>query len=138
MRARHASRHALVLGAPLAALAAGMAAEWLDFRGLRVPLLLMVGVGVVATTSAVAGGRTGWRGFFIAVVTGIVTWALAQGVYSLIHVARGERFDAEQFGPQWLQAPALIAAHGIFLGLPTGVAAGAIVRVGAWARARTR
>ena len=44
----------------------------------------------------------------------------------LLHVAGGERFDAERFGPQWRQALGLIGVHALFLGAPTGVVAGIV------------
>lgn len=110
-------------GAPLAALLGGMAAEWLDFRALRVPLLLMVGLGVLATSYALTRGRTGTRPFLSAITAGAATWAAAEAVYAIIHVASGERFHAERFGPQWSQAAGLIAAHGLLLGVPTGIVA---------------
>ena len=116
----------------MAAVLAGMAAEWLDFRELRAPLLLMVGFGVLATAHAINGTRGGWRRFAVTVLIGVATWAGAQTVYAIIHVASGERFDAEQFGPQWSQALALIAAHGLFLGAPTGLVAAMLLRVAAW------
>ena len=118
----------LVWGAPLAAVLAGMAAEWLDFRELRVPLLFMVGFGVLATTLALNGGGRGWRAFFLGAVLGFATWAGAETVYAVIHVASGERFDAERFGPQWSQAILLVLAHGLFLGVPTGAVAGVLLQ----------
>ncbi len=126
----------LLFGAPVAAILAGVAAEWLDFRALRVPLLLVVGFGVLATAYSVSGARRGWRPFAATVLIGIATWAAAQSVYAMIHVAGGERFHADRFGPQWSQAIALIAAHGAFLGAPTGVAAATILWIAAH-RART-
>ena len=106
-----------------------MAAEWLDFRALRVPLLLMVGLGVFGTSSACTRGRTGLRPFIATVAIGAATWAAAEAVYAFIHVAAGERFHAERFGPQWSQAIGLIAAHGLFLGAPTGIAAALMLHV---------
>ena len=122
-------RRLLLLGAPIVALLAGTAAEWLDFRELRAPLLLMVGLGVLATAYAVNGTRGGWRPLVWTVLIGVATWAGAQGVYAIIHAASGERFHADRFGPQWSQAMALIAAHGVFLGAPTGLAAAILLRV---------
>ena len=43
----------------------------------------------------------------------------------------GERFQAERFGPQWSQAVLLVAAHGVFLGVPTGIAVAAVLQVAA-------
>jgi hypothetical protein len=110
-------------GAPLASLLGGMSAEWLDFRALRVPLLLMVGLGVLATSYAMTRGRTGTRPFWHAVLIGAATWAAVETVYEIIHMASGEHFHAGLFGPQWSQAIGLIAAHGLFIGVPTGIAA---------------
>jgi len=127
-------RPGLALAAPAAAALAGIAAEWLDFRALRWPILALMVAGAAATTGAVAGGRGGWRAFGIAVVTGVLAWALAQCVYVIIHVARGGVFDVSR-GPeaQWAQALVLIAAHGVALGLPTGVAAGVLLQgFGVW------
>ena len=50
----------------------------------------------------------------------------------IIHAARGQAFEAERFGPQWAQALGLIGVHALFLGAPTGIAAGALL----WVRAR--
>jgi hypothetical protein len=122
----------LLWGAPVAAVLAGMAAEWLDFRALRYPLLLMVGLGVLATAHALTAGRAGWRPFVTAVLLGASTWGAAETLYVLLHVAQGERFDAPRFGAQATQALGLIGVHAAFLGLPTGVVAGAILQ----ARAR--
>ena len=116
----------LALGAPLVAVLGGMAAEWLDFRELRIPLLLMVGFGVLATAHALVGARPGWRAFAVAMLVGVATWAAVESVYTVIHVARGEQFHADRFGPQWSQAIGLIAAHGLFLGAPTGAVAGVL------------
>lgn len=121
----------LLFGAPVVAVLAGMAAQWVDFRALRAPLLLMVGFGVLATAYAVSGTRRGWRPFVAAVLIGAATWAGAQSVYAIIHTASGERFHADRFGPQWSHAIALIAAHGAFLGAPTGIVAGIVLWVAA-------
>ena len=126
----------LLFGAPLVAVLAGVSAEWLDFRALRVPLLLVVGFGVLATAYSVIGARRGWRPFASTVFVGFATWAGGQSIYAIIHTAAGEHFHADRFGPQWSQAIALIAAHGAFLGAPTGVVAAIILWVLA-TRART-
>ena len=119
----------LLFGAPAAALAAGMMAEWADFQALRVPLLLMVGFGVLATAYAATGTRRDWRAFGTAVLIGVATWGAAESIYSVLHVALGERFHADRFGPQWSQAIGLIAAHGLLLGAPTGVVAALLLRL---------
>ena len=126
----------LVFGAPLVAVLAGVSAEWLDFRALRIPLLLLIGFGVLATAYSVIGARRGWRPFAATVLVGVATWAGGQSIYAIIHAAAGEQFHADRFGPQWSQAIALIAAHGAFLGAPTGLVAAVILWVLAM-RART-
>ena len=114
----------------------GMSAEWLDFRALRVPLLLMAGCGVLAATWAMTRGGTGVRPFVQTVAAGAATWAAIEATYVVIHLAAGERFHAERFGPQWSQAIGLIAAHGIFLGVPTGLAVALVLHANArWRRA---
>ena len=121
----------LLLGAPCVAIVAGMSAQWLDFRALRVPLLLLVGFGVLATAYATNGVRRDWRAALTTVLIGAATWAAAQSIYAIIHIASGERFHADRFGAQWSQAIALIAAHGTFLGAPTGIVAAMILRIAA-------
>jgi hypothetical protein len=117
------------LAAPAAALAAGLAAEWLDFRELRVPLLLMVGAGVLLTGHAAFASRRSSAAAGLTVALGIATWAAAETVYVVLHVATGQEFNAERFGPQPAQAVGLIAAHGLFLGAPTGAVAAALLHV---------
>jgi hypothetical protein len=131
-----ASGDLLLLGAPLAALLAGLAAQWLDFNALRYPLLLMVLGGVTATAHALTGGRRGWRPFAVTVATGIATWAAAETLYVVIHAALGQPFDAERFGAQWSQALGLIAVHALALGAPTGICAAVLLQGVALVRAR--
>jgi hypothetical protein len=50
-------------------------------------------------------------------------------MYILAHIAAGEPLDAGRFGPQWEQALALIVAHALFLGIPTGTVAGLLLNV---------
>lgn len=121
---------AMLLAAPAAAIALGLAAEWLNFRELRILLLLTAGFGTLATSAAVLRGRRGVAAMLFAAGIGMATWGGAQVIYAVIHVALGERFDAPRFGPQPAQALALIAAHALFLGLPTGIAAGALLHAG--------
>jgi len=118
-------RQLLLLAAPGAALLDSVAAEFFDFRALREPLLLMVGLGVLATSYALYDDRPGLRPFALTSAFGVATWALAISGYAVLHAARGGAFD---FGPmadspQLVQALGLIAAHGILLGGPTGLAA---------------
>lgn len=112
----------------------GISAEWLDFRELRVPLLAMAGCGVLAAAWAITRGRTGVRPFVETVIAGAATWAAIEATYVVIHLAGGERFHAERFGPQWSQAIGLIAAHGVFLGVPTGVAVAVVLHAAARVR----
>jgi hypothetical protein len=131
---QHQAGDILLLGAPTAAILAGIAAQWLDFNALRYPLLLMVLAGVTATAYAITGGRAGWRAFAVTVAIGIATWCAAETLYVIIHTALGEPFDAERFGPQWSQALGLIAVHAFVLGLPTGVVAGVLLHAAALLR----
>jgi hypothetical protein len=130
----------LVWAAPTVALVAGVAAEFLDFRELRAPLLALVGAGVLATAYSFAGTRTGVRPFAVALATGVLTWAGAEAAYSVLHFAAGGQFELSAGGPQPVQALALIALHGVLLGVPTGVAAGLLLqaagRLGGAARVR--
>ena len=112
----------------------GMAAEWLDFRALRVPLLILAGCGALAATWAITRGRVGMRPFLATVAAGAVTWAAIEGLYVVLHLASGERFHAERFGPQWSQAVLLVAAHGLFLGVPTGIVAALVLAASARVR----
>jgi hypothetical protein len=119
---------AMLYAAPFAAILAGMAAQWLDFRALRLPLLLLVLAGVAATSVALSRARRAAATFGVSVVVGALTWAGAQVVYTVLHVDSGEEFSFDRLGgPQPVQALGLIAAHAAFLGLPTGIAAGVAV-----------
>ena len=126
---RRQSLPALVWGVPLVATLAGISAEWLDFRALRYPLLLMVLAGVVATAYALFAARGGIRAFVLTVLLGVVTWAAAETLYVIIHAASGQSFDAPRFGAQWSQALGLIAVHAGVLGTPTGLLAALLLRV---------
>jgi hypothetical protein len=131
------SRSPLLLAAPLVALAAGLSAQWLDFRALRVPLLLIVGFGVLAMASVLVRNRRGWPRIAVATLVGIGTWAAAETSYAIVHVALGEHFHASRFGSQPLQAVGLIVAHGVFLGAPTGLVAGLMLQLDGLRRTRT-
>lgn len=126
-----------IFGAPGVAVIAGVAAEWLDVRALRYPLLLVVGLGVLATAWALIGRRRDARTFALAVGIGFATWAAAETLYVIIHTVRGTPFEAERFGPQWAQALGLIAVHGAFLGAPTGLVAAVMLHAAPlWRRLR--
>jgi hypothetical protein len=113
----------LLLAAPAAALATGMAAEWLDFRALRYPILALMFVAVLATAWAATTGHGRLRIAVIAIGVGIAAWAAAETVYVVLHAARGEEFGFDRFDSQPARALGLIAVHALFLGVPTGVAA---------------
>jgi hypothetical protein len=119
--ARPGGAHILAFGAPLAAVLAGLAAEFLDFRALRVPLLLMVLAGVAATAYALS--PRGWRGAAFTVALGALTWAAAETIYVIIHAASGQPLETERSASQPAAALWLIAVHGVVLGVPTGAAA---------------
>jgi hypothetical protein len=121
--------HVLVFGAPIAALAAGLAAEWLDFRALRYPLLLIVGAGVLATAWSLFAVRPNVIALMLTVGMGAATWAAAETLYVVLHLALGGRFSFEAAGPQWAQAVLLIILHASLLGVPTGVAAALALRM---------
>jgi hypothetical protein len=127
-----------VYGAPLAAVAAGLAAEWLDFRALRYPLLLMVAAGVLATAWSLFGRRADLAAMLRTVALGAGTWAAAEALYVVVHAALGGRFSFEAAGPQPAQAIALVGVHALFLGVPTGVVAAIALRcIGLLGRARS-
>ena len=138
------SPRVLMYAAPVAALLAGSAAEWLDFRALRYPLLVLVLVGVMLTRQAhdaiarhgARARRDALHALLRTVLLGVVTWGAAETVYVVLHAAQGERFEADRFGPQPAQALALVGAHALFLGVPTGIAAWALLRAPAEMRRR--
>jgi hypothetical protein len=125
---RFEPRATLAWGAPLAALLAGVGAEYLDFRELRVLFLLGVGIGVLATSYALFGARPGARRATLTALVGVLAWGAAEAVYVVLHALRGELFLADRFGPQPVQAVALVGVHALFLGLPTGIAAAAVLQ----------
>jgi hypothetical protein len=122
----HVPSWLLLSAAPFAAVIAGLATHWWD---LRQALLLPVGLAVLATSFALAKRRTRWQAFLLAVAVGAVTWGGAQTVYILAHLVAGEPLDAGRFGPQWAQALGLVAAHVVFLGIPTGAVAGLLLNL---------
>ncbi len=128
-RERARSLPALVWGAPIVAVLAGLSAQWLDFRALRYPLLLLVLAGALATAYALFGVRATVRAFAMTALLGVVTWAAAETLYVVIHGASGQSFDAPRFGAQWSQALGLIAIHAGVLGAPTGIVAALLLRV---------
>ena len=129
-----ASFDPLLLAAPVVAVLAGLAAEFLDFRALRYPLLAIVLAGVTLTSHALVRHRDGWAKWLIPVATGVATWGAAETLYVLLHVTQGTPFEAERFGSQPAQAVGLIIAHGLLLGAPTGFVAAILLRARAFIR----
>ena len=123
----------LASGGVLGALIVGAAGEWLDFRALRAPILLAVGVCVLAAACSIRT-RGSARDFLRTAVIGAATWGAGGTLYAIIHVVRGESFDASRFGPQWSQALGLIGVHALLLGLPTGIAVAALMQAYRWRR----
>jgi hypothetical protein len=131
---RNSIRTLMLLAAPVAAIVVGVAAEWLDFRALRYPILLAMLAGVATTAAAIEKApASSLASFSRAVALGALTWGAAESLYAVLHVLGGEPFDADRFGPQWAQALGLVAVHATVLGIPTGVVAGVILRLRAWA-----
>jgi hypothetical protein len=120
------ARSVALLAAPLMATTAGLMSHWWDPRQA---LLLPMGLAVLATAWAMSSGRHGWFLFFLSVGVGAAAWGFAQTVYVCAHALAGEPFDAERFGPQGAQAIGLIAAHALFLGVPTGAVAGLLLNL---------
>ena len=120
----------------IGALIVGAGGEWLDFRALRVPILLAVGLCLLAAVCSVPA-RGGIRDFVRTSVVGAATWGTGGVLYVMIHVARSESFDASRFGPQWSQALGLIVVHALLLGLPTGIGVAALMQAYRWRRDQT-
>lgn len=57
-----------------------------------------------------------------ALTFGVAVWTLSPALSVALHLARGEEFDFfEQFDSKAARAGALVTAHAVFLGAPTGV-----------------
>lgn len=122
-------RYAALASAPAAAVVAGLAAEWLDFRALRAPILIMVVAAVLITGGALIGGRRDGGAFATITLVGVLAWTAVSAVFVAVHGTRGESFmfGEEYLDQQWMRAAGVIVAHGLLLGAPTGVAAALIV-----------
>ncbi len=150
-RSRFDPRWAAVASATVGVLTVALSAEFVDFRTLRVPILMAVGVCVLWTAIVwigprrpIDGGRPDEGGhvgpplrgrsasaveFLRSTALGAGIWGAGGAVYAIVHVARGETFDADRFGPQWAQALGLIGVHALFLGVPTGIATALVLYV---------
>src|SRR4051812_8624134 len=106
-RLRMPGRALLASAALLGTLIVGAGAEWLDFRALRVPILLVVGL-CARAAPAPFPKRGGLRDMLRTSLIGAATWGAGGLLYVTIHVARGESFDAARFGAQWSQSLGLI------------------------------
>ncbi len=63
-----------------------------------------------------------------ALAFGTLMWATSAAASVVLHAVRGERFDFfESFDSPAARAAALVFAHAVFLGAPTGLAAGLAV-----------
>ena len=136
---RNRLRAAAPDAAPAAAVIAGLAAEFADFRELRWPLLALVLAGVTITAATAIRERSRWRAAAMTVALGALTWGAAETIYVLLHLVRGGEFTAERFGDsQAAQALGLIAVHAVALGVPTGAVAAALLALwpnsGRWLR----
>jgi hypothetical protein len=130
-------RTLLASGAVVGAVIVGVGGEWLDFRALRVPILLAVGVGVLAAACSFPR-RGGIVDSVRTALVGAATWGAGGVLYVIVHLARGESFDASRFGPQWSQALGLIAVHALLLGVPTGIAVAGLMQTYHWRHGQTR
>jgi hypothetical protein len=113
--------------APAAAIAAGLFSSLTEFREWQELILVMMVAGAAAGAVGLAGDRDGRRLALTALALGPAMWAGAQVVYVAVQLVQGDPFEADRFGPQWVQAVGLIAAHAVFLGVPTGLAAALLV-----------
>lgn len=117
----------LAVAATAAAITTGLLSALTEFRDWRELILVMMVAGAAMGAVGVHRGPSNRRLALTAFLLGPGMWALAQVVYVLVQLGRGEPFDADRFGPQWSQALGLIAAHAVFLGIPTGAAAAVLV-----------
>lgn len=117
----------LAVGAAAAAITTGLLSALTEFREWRELILVMMVAGAAMGAAGLHRGSDDRRLTLTAFVLGPAMWALAQIVYVMVQLGRGEPFEADRFGPQWAQALGLIAAHAVFLGTPTGVAAALLV-----------
>jgi ABC-type Co2+ transport system permease subunit len=92
-------------------------------------------IAVILAAAALTRNASGLRIVYISVAAGMALWGAEQIVYAVTHLAAGESFSADRFGPQWLQAIMLVLAHATLLGVPSGLVAGLILYL---ARSRRR
>ncbi len=127
-----------VLAAPIVALGIGV---WAEFADLSPPLLLAVALPAMALTLlsvALAFEMRPLPLLLTGVAIGLLTFALAEGLYLSIHYARGGTLDFESLDSQPAMAAALFGIHvavGTLAGLALGCA-GAVVAFALGVRGR--
>ncbi len=121
-----------ILAAPIAALGIGV---WAEFADLSPPLLLAVAMPAMVVTlfslamvfdlrpvAMIAAGAA----------VGLLTFAVAEGLFLSIHYARGGTLDFESIDSQAAMAAALFGIH-VGVGTAAGLALGVVGAVVAYA-----
>lgn len=127
-----------ILTAPIVAFGIGV---WAEFADLSPPLLLTVAMPAMAVTLFSLATATGAKPLALVpagAAVGLLTFAVAEGLFLTIHYARGGTLDFESIDSQAAMAAALFGIHvgvGTVAGLALG-AAGALVAYVAGARRR--
>ena len=118
-----------VFVAPAVALGIGV---WAEFADLTPLLLLAVALPAMTISLASMAVLFDLRPFalvFVGVAIGLMTFAIAEGLYLTIHYARGGTLDFESLDSQPAMAAALFGIHvavGLILGLALGVVGAAL------------
>ncbi len=121
-----------ILAAPTTALGIGV---WAEFADLSPPLLLAVAMPAMAVTLFSVANATDAKPpalVLVGAVLGLLTFAVAEGLYLSIHYARGGTLDFESIDSQAAMAAALFGIHvgvGTAAGLALGVAAALVAYV---------
>ncbi|MCH8007427.1 MAG: hypothetical protein IIC91_01045 [Chloroflexi bacterium] len=127
-----------ILSAPIVALGIGV---WAEFAELSPPLLLAVAMPAMAVTLfslATAMGAKPLALVLVGAAVGLLTFAVAEGLFLTIHYARGGTLDFESLDSQAAMAAALFGIH-VGVGTVAGLALGAAAAVVAYvAGARRR
>ena len=127
-----------ILSAPIVALGIGV---WAEFAELSPPLLLAVAMPAMAVTLfslAIGIGAKPLALVLMGAAVGLLTFALAEGLFLTIYYARGGTLDFESLDSQVAMAAALFGIH-VGVGTVAGFALGAAAAVVAYvAGARRR
>ena len=127
-----------ILSAPIVALGIGV---WAEFAELSPPLLLAVAMPAMAVTLfslAIGIGAKPLALVLVGAAVGLLTFAVAEGLFLTIHYARGGTLDFESLDSQAAMAAALFGIH-VGVGTVAGLALGAAAAVVAYvAGARRR